>query len=251
MPRSLLRGWVLLLLFPYAPGQAPTRTIAVQFLFAAANQDRRERGLPQLHFDPQLANGAYQHAREMARQHRISHQFPGEDDLASRAASAGAHFSLVTENVAEAPDSSRIHDLWMNSAGHRANLLDPKVDAVGIAVVWSDGEFFAVEDFAHTVDQLSLEQQENEVASLVARTGLKVSAGSVNARTTCHLATGYAGERTPWFVMRYTSSDIQRLPEQLVDKMRSGRYGFAEIGACRPNHAAAFTSYSLAVMLYP
>jgi hypothetical protein len=231
--------------------QNPPASVAEQFLLAAANQDRAARNLPELHIEDHLAVAARRHANEMARRGAISHQFDGEPGLAERAGDAGAHFSLVTENVAEAPNSAEIHDLWMHSAGHRANLLDPKVDAVGIAVVQSHGEFYAVEDFAHTVERLSLPEQEATVSSLLAGTGLQINPPSEDARQTCLLSTGYAGARKPWFVMRYTSSDIRHLPEELTSRIATGRYREAVVGACAPGKPSAFTSYSLAVLLYP
>lgn len=232
-----------------AQGQQPT--VAERFLLAAANQDRASQHLPPLHLDEHLVLAARLHASEMARRHTISHQFAGEPDLARRAGDTGAHFSLITENVAEAPNSAQIHDLWMNSAGHRANLLDPHVDAVGIAVVESRGEYFAVEDFAHTVEHLTLCQQEATVGSMLAQQGLQLDASNEDARTTCQLSSGYSGQRRPWFVMRYTSSDIHRLPDQLTSRIATGKYREAAVGACPPEHQEAFTSYSLAVLLYP
>jgi hypothetical protein len=187
----------------------------------------------------------------MVKHRTISHQFPGEEDLAARAGDAGAHFSLVTENVAEAPNSAEIHDLWMNSEGHRANLLDPNVDSVGIAVIQSRGEYYAVEDFAHTVQRLSLAQQEATVSGLLANSGLQLDPPNEDARQTCQLSTGFAGSRRPWFVMRYTSSDIYRLPDQLATRIASGRYREAVVGACVPERHTPFTSYSIAVLLYP
>jgi hypothetical protein len=246
-----LTAILLMVSAPSLPAQAPAPTIAERFLLAAANQDRGIRGLSPLHFDSQLALAARLHAYEMAKRHTISHQFAGEQDLAARVGDAGVHFSLVTENVAEAPNSAEIHDLWMNSEGHRANLLDPNVDAVGIAVVRSNGEFFAVEDFAHTVQRLSLPQQEAIVSSLLATDGLQLDPPNEDARQTCQLPTGYAGSRKPWFVMRYTSSDIHRLPDQLSTKIASGRYREEVVGACVPERQTPFTSYSIAVMLYP
>ncbi len=231
--------------------QTPAPTIAERFLLAAANQDRVARGLPQLHFDDHLALAARLHAYEMAKRRTISHQFPGEQDLAARAGEAGAHFSLVTENVAEAPNSAEIHDLWMNSEGHRANLLDPNVDSVGIAVIQSRGEFYAVEDFAHTVQHLSLTDQEAAVSDLIARSGLRLEPSDEDARQTCQLSSGFAGSRQPGFVMRYTSSDIHRLPDQLSSRIATGRYREAVVGACVPQRQTPFTSYSIAVLLFP
>jgi hypothetical protein len=201
--------------------------------------------------DGQLALAARQHANEMARRGTISHQFPGEQDLAARVGEAGVHFSLVTENVAEAPNSSIIEDLWMNSAGHRANLLDPKVDSIGISVVRAGGQFFAVEDFARTVAHLTLEEQESTVASMLQKTGLALATGSADARQTCTMETGYAGIRQPWFVMRYTAADIHLLPAELTSRIATGKYHKAVVGACVTGKQSPFTSYSVAILLYP
>jgi hypothetical protein len=232
-------------------GQGSGATVAERFLLSAANQDRASHQLPPLRLDEHLSLAARLHAYEMAKRGTISHQFDGEQDLATRAADSGAHFSLVTENVAEAPNSADIHDLWMHSAGHRANLLDPNVDAVGIAVVWSRGEFYAVEDFAHVIQKLTLAEQEVEVSQMLGQMGLAVAPPSEDARQTCQLSSGYAGARKPWFVMRYTSSDLHRLPEELKTRIASGKYREAAVGACVPERQSPFTSYSLAVLLFP
>ena len=68
--------------------------------------------------------------------------------MADRASQAGARFSSLAENVAEGPSAEAIHREWMNSPPHRANLLDPQLDSVGIAVAERNGILFAVEDFS-------------------------------------------------------------------------------------------------------
>ena len=227
------------------------QSVSEQYLLAAAQQERAARGLPPLQSEQHLSLAARRHAYEMARRQEISHQFAGEAGLAERAGEAGAHFSLVTENVAEASNSALIHDLWMNSAGHRANLLDPHVNAVGIAVVQSRGQLYAVEDFAQTVAQVSLDEQESAVAEMLAKSGLRISVGSEDARQTCNQASGFAGTRRPWFVMRYTSSDLHRLPEELTARLQTGKYREAEVGACVADKQVPFSSYCLAVLLFP
>lgn len=245
-------GWMVVgLCMAVGAAACAAQNVAEQYLLAAANQDRAAHGLGLLKLDGQLATAARQHAYEMAKRKTISHQFPGEQDLASRVGAAGAHFSLVTENVAEAPNSALIHDLWMNSAGHRANLLDPAVDSVGISVVRDGGEYFAVEDFARTVAKLSLDQQESTVAGLLAKSGLALATGGTDARQTCTMETGYAGTRQPWFVMRYTSADIHQLPEELSARLATGKYHKAAVGACVTGKQGPFSSYSVAILLYP
>jgi hypothetical protein len=234
---------------------ADTPTIAEQYLLAAANQERAARGLPLLDRDPQLARAAAQHAQAMAAHASISHQFPGESELSSRGAAMGVAFSLISENVAEAPGAVQIHDMWMHSPGHRANLLDPEVDVVGIRVIARQGELYAVEDFAKLVPFNSLQQQESAIRSLIVKPGritLTGSAGDISAaRQTCAMASGYAGARKPWFVMRYTSSNLIQLPAELKTQLASGRYHQATVGACTGNSSSPFTGYSIAVLLYP
>jgi uncharacterized protein YkwD len=117
-------------------------------LFAATNRERQERGLPVLRWSPALAEAARRHALTMVDHQTISHQFPGEPSLPARVSRAGASFMSLAENVAEAPSAAEIQNLWMNSPGHRANILDGSMDSIGIAVAERNGEYFAVEDFS-------------------------------------------------------------------------------------------------------
>jgi hypothetical protein len=230
-------------------------SVAEQLLLVSANRDRVALGLQPLHLDPTLAQAALAHAREMAAHRDISHQFPGEPKLSERGANAGAHFSLISENVAEAPVAIMIHDLWMHSEGHRKNLLDPDVDAVGISVIVRDDEYYAVEDFADLVQPLSFNAQESTVATLLAQSGMQIGNGKVisekEARQTCSMPTGYAGSRQPWYIMRYTAHSIAQLPAQLQSRLNSGKYHQAVVGACSENSSTPFSAYNIAVLLYP
>ena len=227
------------------------QSVSEQYLLAAANRDRAEHGLGPVRVDEHLALAARMHAYQMGDHRTISHQFPGEQDLASRAGDAGAHFSLVTENVAEASNSAQIHDMWMASEGHRANLLDPKVDSVGIAVVQKGRQLYAVEDFARTVAQLTVEQQEARVGDMLTQAGIRLGGISPDARQTCTMSSGFAGGRQPGFVMRFSATSLDHLPEQLTSRVTSGKYRVAEVGACVTGKQGPFSGYNLAVMLFP
>ncbi len=256
-----LRAMLALLFFASSFAHAVTRgfvngpNVAEQLLLSEANQDRIAHNLHALKRDTMLSQAALFHAFQMAEHADISHGFPGEPDLSQRGASAGVHFSLITENVAEAQDPTIIHDLWMHSSGHRANLLDPAVNVVGIAVVTRNQEVFAVEDFASTVDSLSLDDQELTVVNLLNTSGLAIGNSDgqslANARLTCTMSSGYAGLRQPWYIMRYTASRLDQLPAQLKDRLSTGKYHQAVVGACPHSDSGAFTSYSIAVLLYP
>jgi hypothetical protein len=235
------------------PAQRTTQrapTVAEQYLLVMANQERAQRNIQPLVWDSHLAAAAMQHAELMLQQNAISHQFPGEPELTSRAATAGAHFSLVAENVAIAPTPQVLHTAWMHSPGHRANLLEPHENAVGIAVLRNNGELFAVEDFSEQVNMVSVSEQEAQVAALLHKRGMADVQATEDARKSCTMDTGYAGARMPYFVMRYTTSDLSLLPDVLKARMADKRIHRAEVGACAP-HSKNFTSFNIAILLYP
>ena len=235
-----------------AAAQGSTRSVAEQYLFQAANAERTQRGLPELRWDDALYRAATNHAIEMARRQSISHRYPEEAELSVRGQQAGAHFSVIAENVAEAPTAVRIHSAWMDSPGHRENLLDPRLDSIAISVIRRDGQLYAVQDFERSVADLSYTDQENAVAALLnAVAPLQMAPDSTDARRTCAMETGYAGSRRPTVVFRYTAGDLERLPEALSAKAASGKYHEAAVGACALPNTGTFSAYKIAVLLYP
>lgn len=126
----------------------PKAEAAEQQLFQAINRQRAAKGLPPLKWDESLANAARQHAEVMAAQRSISHGFPGEPSLPSRATRAGARFSWLSENVAAGPSADNISEQWMQSPNHRANLLDADMDTIGAGAAERNGVVFAVADFS-------------------------------------------------------------------------------------------------------
>ena len=224
--------------------------LAEQYLQQAADQERAALNLPPLRRDLALVAAARQHAQQMVEHNAISHQFAQEPDLAQRGAAAGAKFSLISENVAESPSALKIHTAWMHSEGHRHNLLDSNVDSVGIAVIARGHQLFAVEDFERSLAPMSLQQQENAVAAVIAQTNVAITQSDVSARKTCTRETGSAGPRQPAFVMRYTTSDLGRLPEELKSRLASGKYSSAMVGACLAEDGGSFSMYRIAVLIY-
>lgn len=221
-----------------------------QILFRSANHERVERRLPPLRWNAALAAAARQHALLMTRQNTLSHQFSGEQGLAERAKRAGASFSSIAENVAEGPTAEGIHQQWMKSPPHRANLLDPLLDSVGIAADERNGTIFAVEDFSLAGGDLSLQDQESAVKAQLQSRGLRLLDYTNDARRTCVLDNGYAGSHRPSFILHYATSNLQDLPDMLEQRIRSGKYHSGAVGACPWNDKSGFSGYRIAVMLY-
>lgn len=226
-----------------------TEQQAAAELFQAANQDRADNNLPALRHDSALTSAAWKHAQTMVASGSLSHRLPGEADLSARIQQAGVHCSTVAENVAEAPTAERINNEWMHSSAHRANLLDPKVNAVGIAVVEKHGELFAVQDFAREIAALTASQQENQVASLLAAQGLQVAENGAPARPYCS-ANSVRPRPLPKLIMRYSTTDLSQLPPQVKQGIASGSFRRAIVGACGAANRNGFSAYQMVVLLY-
>jgi len=218
-------------------------------LFVLANEARAARGVGPLKWEPALASAALQHCLRMAVEGPIAHRYGGEPDLTARAGQAGAHFSLIEENIAVGSYPATIHQGWLNSPDHRANLLNPDVDSVGVAVVAAGGVIFAVADYARSVVVLTQDQVEASFAGLLRARGLLILKDPADARAYC--ANGTKDISRPGFLMLWQNPDVAQLPQPLVDQLVTERYRKAEVGSCSPHDVeGSFTIYRVAVLLY-
>jgi uncharacterized protein YkwD len=101
-----------------------------------------------LRWDQALAAAAKRHAEVMAEHGSVQHVFDGELNLSARIKRTGVRFHWLAENVAQGRSSAVIHDQFMRSKPHRANILDRDMDSVGIGIVERHRQLFAVEDFS-------------------------------------------------------------------------------------------------------
>ena len=219
------------------------------------NQAREDAGLKPLTWDPGLAAAAKVHAERMAQEGPISHRYGGEPDLPERAASAGAHFSMIEENIAIGDTAFHVYQGWMKSQAHHDNLLNAQIDRIGVALVPSHGVLYAVADYAQGVASQNAADVEGSVAKVLEAKGLKLKNDGVNdARAYCVSdQEGAAKHIFARFLMRWQSADITKLPPPLEEKIASGVYHEAAVGSCPAegeNGAPAFSGYRVAVLLY-
>lgn len=232
-----------------APAQTPPRNETERELFELLNHERSTQGLPELHWDAALFKAARQHALLMLNLNILEHQLPGEPNLEERLTNVGARFTFVAENIAFGKDSATIHSGWMKSSGHRKNILEPRATAVGIAAVRGSSGIFAVEDFAESFHTMSLDQQENQVASLLRAKGLHVTGANEDARKACDANSGIPGTRA-WSVVRFDAPDLQALAPELEKRIRKEPYQNVAVGACHTSAAAGFVRYRIALVFY-
>lgn len=221
---------------------------AEQGLMEAVNRERKERSLSILKWDEGLARAAHKHAELMAEQSVLEHQLPDEPELAVRAHDAGARFSHITENIGMADLASKFHEGWMHSPGHRANILDPQIDSIGIAVVEGEEHLFAVEDFALAVEALSFEEQQERVVALLKARGL--SARSTNdAAKNCEAYKQSFETQKRGYITQYETPDLSRLPKDVERELQRGHYKSATVTACPQKETIGFTSFRIIILL--
>jgi len=144
---------------------------AEQVLLDLANQARAQAGAPRLSLDAGLCQAARAHAEAMFAARQLSHQFDGEPSLPLRLATA-THVQLDQEgeNVALDFNAEHGHQHLMLSPPHRANLLNPAYNVVGLGVVRSGDELYIVQDFGHALPNYSAAEVKDRIAAAVAQT---------------------------------------------------------------------------------
>lgn len=229
-------------------------TPAEQYLLQLTNQHRAEHRLSPLAWDAALARAAHAHALVIAENPGpAEHQYPGEPDVKARTSNAGAHFSTVSENVAgNATAPVQFDQAWMNSPVHRANILDPNLTAIGIAVVQRNGLLYAVQDFARSVRVLGPSQIEQQAQQLLREHGIRIAESSEaqqNAREICRQPSSTAGH--PLLILQWDGADLTQLPATVLQGMPSVREHTVAVGACPSNHPQpGFTTYHIAVLMF-
>jgi Cysteine-rich secretory protein family len=115
-----------------------------QDLQTRLNQERAARGLPPLAYDFGLTARSFDWSRTMP-----SLAVPGDHLHHSDLNPLLGRFSAAAENIAwtDGGTSGLINVSWMNSDGHRLNMLAPNVDVVGIAVYCTGHQMWVTETF--------------------------------------------------------------------------------------------------------
>ncbi|MFE9768177.1 CAP domain-containing protein [Streptomyces sp. NPDC005808] len=121
--------WTALWARPFSPGELARTASEV---LALTNAERTATGLRPLSVDPLLTNAAQAHSDDMVARAFYSHTSPDGTQPWDRAAAAGSARRTIGENIACGQRSPAEVVLgWMNSPGHRANILKPAFTHIG------------------------------------------------------------------------------------------------------------------------
>lgn len=117
----------------FASMAVPGAVVDASASASVISEYRLANGLGPVAVDPQLMQLAAAQANAMARADKLSHTITGTPG--NRARAAGYPFSRIAENVGAGHDTlADAFAGWRNSSPHRANMLMPGVDRIGIAV---------------------------------------------------------------------------------------------------------------------
>lgn len=222
-----------------------------QQIFELTNQARLDHGLLPLKWSDSLATAADVHARRVAQEPDLSHRYAGESELAERAAQAGVYFQAVAENMAVGDSAIKIQKGWMRSVHHRANILDPQMDTIGIAIIEGIGNLYVVADFARLSEQPSSDRIREKVGDLLNAQGIDTSGPREDALLACRMEHGLPERVTARSVIRFETGDLMRLPDQVLRQLKSDQFSKAAFALCPPSlPVSAFTTYQFAVVLY-
>lgn len=111
------------------------------------NLERIDAGLLPLHYNANLQAAAYGHSEDMAINNFFNHVGSGDSTLVNRVQGAGyTGWTMLAENIAAGYSGAQtVVTVWMNSPGHRANILRTTVNEIGV------GYYFQASDQANVV----------------------------------------------------------------------------------------------------
>jgi len=191
------------------------------------NQARASEGLPPLAVDERLTQAARRHTALMVKHDTPSHQLGEEPPLQVRVADEGLRSDRQAENVGLEMDVPGAHAMLMNSPPHRANILSPVYNAVGIGVILNGDKLYVTEDFAHRLPDYSdadadaaLQRAITDYASAHRFPAPVRKTQPALHEMACHMAVIDALDtRTPRSipgvhrVMAWTATEVELLPE--------------------------------------
>ena len=119
-----------------------------ELAFDLLNADRAKNGLAALKLNSQLTSLAGNYAQDMINRNYFSHNNPEGQTPFDRMKNAGISYKYAGENIAINNNVTAAETAFMNSSGHKANILNTNYTEVGIGVRYdSKGSAYVVQEF--------------------------------------------------------------------------------------------------------
>jgi uncharacterized YkwD family protein len=119
---------------PNAPQATGDASRFPQEVLDRVNQERAKSGLNPLRMNSALSNMAMDKAKDMVANRYFDHQSPTYGSPFDMMNSYGISYNTAAENIAQGQRSpAEVMDAWMNSQGHRANIMNGSFTEIGVA----------------------------------------------------------------------------------------------------------------------
>jgi uncharacterized protein YkwD len=110
-------------------------------MLARVNAIRKKAGLNSLRLNSDLEKAAQRHAEDMLTRGYFAHESPSGTTVRERSRKAGYDWSAIGENIAFGQTSvDEVVETWMDSPGHRKNILGRHFNELGIGLALGKGK---------------------------------------------------------------------------------------------------------------
>lgn len=120
-----------------------------QEMLQYVNEARASQGLASLTLDTALCNGAYLKSKDMADNNYFSHTSPTYGSPFNMMNSLGIKYNTAGENIAKHVSVKGAHDAFMNSPGHKANILGAQYHKVGFGFMQEGSYLYVTQWFTN------------------------------------------------------------------------------------------------------
>ncbi|WBB70458.1 CAP domain-containing protein [Micromonospora sp. WMMD812] len=124
---------------------APSGTVSAQAreVVDLVNAERAKAGCKALTIDDKLMTAAQRHSQDQADHRNMSHTGSDGSNAGTRIERVGYQWRTYGENVAwNQKTPAAVMDAWMNSSGHRANILNCAFTEIGVGIASSNGPYW-------------------------------------------------------------------------------------------------------------
>lgn len=198
-----------------AQAQTISGNFSAQAIVDSTNAERARQNLPALKVNTTLNSSAQIKAEDMLRNEYFEHQSPNGTDMTDLMKQVGYNFLGIGENLAMGNfrDSQDIVAAWMNSSGHRENIMNPNYTEIGVSII--SGNY-----------------QGRQILMAVQHFGRPMSAGNNGYRPAQPQGSGrpipQQGNRNPFqnpFGNPFANQGGRRMPPMQFNPFQGGQFG--------------------------
>ncbi len=135
--------------------QVEARSISFleKLIYEKVNEERLKHSLLGVQWASDVAEVARKHSQDMAIKGYFAHENKEKETVSERLTKAGIAFTVSAENLFKCENYPDIVEEsvqgWMQSSGHRENILNDKVEETGVGIYKVDGknEYYVTQNF--------------------------------------------------------------------------------------------------------